>query len=124
MNVAQSFFDTRNNRLLHPRHIVLNRRHSFTKAYQQADVGILLDEGGNALAGIVGNQWRDGTMAVLRLQPVMVGKGLAQDDVIEHLDDPDTAFIGLMSQKGKNLFVLLKCFFVHLQRKGIILQFH
>ena len=62
-------------------------------------------------------------MAILRLQAVVIGKGFAQYDVVEHLDDPDTTFVCFMGQERKDLFVLLKRLFVHLQCKGIILQF-
>ena len=63
-------------------------------------------------------------MAVLCLQTVVVGEGLAEDDVIEHLDDPDTTTVGLVGEERKDLLVLLKRFFVHLQGEGIVLEFN
>ena len=74
---SKPVLDTRNYRFLHPLDIVINSRHRLTKADEQSHVGILLDEGGNALARIVGNEWRDRSVSVLCLQPVVVGKGLA-----------------------------------------------
>ena len=63
-------------------------------------------------------------MAVLCLQTVVVGEGLAQDDVVEHLDDPDAAAVGLMGEEGEHVHVLLEGLVVYLQGEGIVLQFH
>ena len=54
----------------------------------------------------------------------MVSEGLAEDDIIEHLNDPDTAPVCLMCQERIDFFVFLKCFLVHLQGKGIVFQLH
>ena len=120
----QSILDAGDDGFLHPYHVILNGSHGFTQAYQKTDVGIVLNEGSYRLSGIVRNQWRDGTVAVLCLQTVMVGKGLAQDDVIEHLDDPDAAAVGLVGKEREDFLVLLERLLVHLQGEGIVLQLH
>ncbi len=99
--------------LLHPGYIVFNCCHRLAQTYQQSYIGILLDEGGNALTGIVGDKWGDGTMPILSLQTVMIGKGLAQDDVIEHLYHPDSTTVSLMGQEREDLFVFLEGLFIH-----------
>ena len=63
-------------------------------------------------------------MTILCLQSVMVCEGLAQDDVIEHLNDPDASLVSLMSQEREYFLVLLEGLLVHFQGKRIILQLH
>ena len=63
-------------------------------------------------------------MPVLRLQTVVVGERLTQNDVIEHLDNPDATTVSLMGQEGEYLLVLFEGLFVHLHGKGIVFQFH
>ena len=63
-------------------------------------------------------------MAVLRLQSVMVSKRFAENDVIEHLDNPNAAPVGLVRQERKYFLVLLECLFIYFQSEGIVLQFH
>ena len=54
----------------------------------------------------------------------MVGKGFAEDDVIEHLDDPDTTAVSLMGEKREHVNVLLESRVINLQGEGIVLQLH
>ena len=121
---CQSVLDTWDDGFLHPCHIVLDGRHGLAQTDQEPYVGIVLDEGSNRLAGIVADKRCDGTVAVLRLQSVMIGKGLAEDDVIEHLDDPDATAVSLMGEKREHVNVLLECRVIDFQGKGIVLQLH
>ena len=73
---GQSVTNAWNDGLLHPRHIVVDGSHGLTQTHQETHVGIFLHEGGDGLAGVVADERRDGAMAVLRLQTVMVGEGL------------------------------------------------
>ena len=120
----QTILDARDNRLLHPCHVILDGGHCFTETDEQTDIGIILNEGGDALAGVVADERCDRTMTVLCLQTVMVSKRLAQDDIIEHLDNPDATTVCLMGKEREYFLILLECLFVHLQGKGIVLQLH
>ena len=52
-------------------------------------------------------------MTILCLQSVMVCEGLAEDDVIEHLNNPDASLVSLMSQEREYFLVLLEGLLVH-----------
>ena len=121
---CQSVLDAWDDGFLHPCHIVLDGCHGLAQTDQEPYVGIVLDEGGNRLAGIVADKRRNGTVAILRLQTIMIGKGLAEDDVIEHLDDPDAAAVSLMGEKREHVNVLLESRVIDLQGEGIVLQLH
>ena len=54
----------------------------------------------------------------------MVGKGLAHDDIIEHLDDTDATAVGLGGEKREHLLVPGHRRIVHLGRKGIVVELH
>jgi hypothetical protein len=115
-------FHTGDDGLGKPVAVVLVGIHGLTQTYQQAHIGIFLDEGGNALARIVAEQRGDGAVAVLCLDAVMVGEGFAHDDVVEHLDDKDAALVGLMGEKREHLLVLPERRRVDLHGKGILLE--
>ena len=83
-----------------------------------------MHKGGNGLTGIVANQRRDGTIAVLRLQSIMVGKGFRQDDIIEHLDDADAATVSLINEEREHILILLHGGIVNLWCERIVIQFH
>ena len=61
-------------------------------------------------------------MAVLRLQPVVVGEGLAKYNIVEHLDDPDAPAPGLAGDEVVHLLVLTVGLLVHLEGEGIVLE--
>ena len=60
-------------------------------------------------------------MTVLRFQSVVVGKGFAQYDVVEHLNHPNTTLVCFVGQEREDFFVLLECLLVYLQCEGIVL---
>ena len=53
----------------------------------------------------------------------MVGKGFAENDIIEHLYDPDATFVSLVGQEREYLLVFLEGFLIDLKCKGIVFQF-
>ncbi len=120
----QSVFDAGNDGFLHPHHVVLNRCHGLAETNQKAHFRVFLYKGSDGLTGIVANQRRDRTVAVLRLQSIMVGKGFRQDDIIEHLDDANTATVSLIHQEAKHLLILLHGGIVNLRGERIVIQFH
>ena len=95
----QSVSDAWYNGLLHPCDIIVDSCHRLTQANQQSHIGIVFDESGDGLACIIGNQRCDGTMTVLCLQSIMVGKRFAQNDIIEHLNHPDATLVGFMGEE-------------------------
>ena len=120
----QSVFDAGNDGFLHPRHVVLNRCHGLAETNQEAHFRVFLYEGSDGLTGIVADQRRDGTVAVLRLQSIMVGKGFRQDDIIEHLDDADAATVSLINEEREHILILLHGGIVNLWCERIVVQFH
>ena len=120
----QTVFHPGYHRAGHPFHIVFVGVHRLSQAHKQAHVGIFLDEGGNALAGVIADERRDGAVAVLRLQPVVVGKGFGEDDIVEHLDNEDAAPVSLVGEEGEHLLVFPECLLVHLKGEGIVFQPH
>ena len=54
----------------------------------------------------------------------MVGKGLRQDDIIEHLDDANTATVSLIHQEAEHILILLHGGIVNLRGERIVIQFH
>ena len=120
----QTILHARQHDLRKPLHIILIGRHRLAQTAQQTHVGILLHEGGNALARIVGHKRCDGTVAVLRAHPVMLGKGFRKQDVVEHLNHEDTALRGLVREEREHLLVLAEGLLVHLHGEGVILELH
>ncbi len=72
----QTVFDAGDDGLGHPFDVCFESRHRLTEAHQEAHTWVFLHEGGNRLACVVGDERRDGAVAVLCLQSVMVGEGL------------------------------------------------
>ena len=52
-------------------------------------------------------------MTILRLQSVMFSERFAEDDVIEHLNNPDASLVSLMGQEREYFLVLLEGLLVH-----------
>ena len=118
----QSVLYSWNDGFVHPFYVVFYTRHRLAQAYEEAHIGIILDECRDALACVVGNERRDWPVAVLCLYAVMVGKGFRYDDIIEHLYHSDAAFLCFCGQKGEHLLVLLHRGIVHLGGEWIVLQ--
>ena len=121
---VQSVLHSRNNGSGEPFHIILVGIHRFSQEYQQAYIGILFYKRCHRLAGIITDQRSNGTVTILCLQPVMFGKRLAQQYIIKHLDDKDTAFVRFGSQEREHFLIFLKGFLIHLHGKRILFQFH
>ena len=105
-----------------PFDVVLMGVHGFAEADEQSDVGIGLDEGRDALARVVAQQGRDGSVAVLGLDAVVLRKGFGDEDVVELLYDEDAALVGLLGEEAVHLLVLLERLVVDLDGEGIVLQ--
>ena len=54
----------------------------------------------------------------------MVGKGFREDDIIEHLDDANTATVSLINKKREHILILLHGGIVNLRGERIVVQFH
>jgi len=54
----------------------------------------------------------------------MFSKGFGQEDVVKHLNHPDTPFVGFRCQETKQFFVAGKIGLTHFQSIGIIGQTH
>ena len=121
---SQPVLDTGNDGLRHPLHIILIGIHGLTETDKEADMRITLDEGGDALARIVTQQRCDRPVTVLRLDAVMVGERLGDDDVVEHLYDLDAAASRLPREEVVHLLVLTERGTVNLHSERIILQAH
>ena len=120
----QTVLDTGDDGLCHPFDVRLDARHGLTQTNEEAHPRVFLHEGGNRLARVVADERRNRTVAVLRLQSVVVGKGLREDDVVEHLDDADAAPVGLIHQKSEHLLILLHRSIVNFGCERIVLQLH
>ena len=120
----QTVLDARNDGFGHPFDVRFESRHGFTETNQKAHPRVFFHEGSNRLARVVTDERRDGTVAVLRLQSVVVGERLRKNDVVEHLNDADAPSVGFIDKKSEHLLVPLHRCVVYFRRERIIFQLH
>ena len=118
----QSILNTGNDSLRKPFHIILIRIHCLAQAYKKSYIRIFFNEGSNRLTGVVTHQRSNGTVTVLGLQPIMIRKRLTEKNIIEHLNNKNTAFLRFSSEEQKHVLIHLERFIIHFHCKRIVFQ--
>ena len=120
----QTVLDSRDDCLGEPFDVIIVCIHGLTETHQQSHIGIFLDESGYRLPRIVAYQRRDRAVAVLRLYPIVVGEGLADDNIVEHLDDINSPSRCLLGEKGEHFLVFREGGAIDFDSERIVFQSH
>lgn len=92
------------------------------EADHEADVRVLLHELRDRLPRVIRSERR--RRGELRGHAMLLGKRLREEDVVEHLHQPDAAPVALGRQPAKHLDVLREHVRRHFDGLGVILQLH
>ena len=112
----------RQNRLRRPRDLIARALQRFAEAEHQADVRILLHEFRDGLARVIGDERR--RRGKLRRDAVRFGERFGDENVVEHLHEPDAALVAFLREPAELLLIFLENIVRHFDRVGIILEPH